>query len=332
MHESVSAEKDIKSQIALIDPWIHRWGCAASEAVLDPSFQYFQCPNIQGFIGYRIESDCAVAFGDPICSPENTTRLAQAFRDYCRSKNMHTIYIITSKPFAKWCINNLSTVMIEVGEELIFNPQTNPVLGHNGRKLRNKIHHAQNIGITVQEYSTKDKHIEQGLHQVRTAWLKARRGPQIYLGQLDFFENTKNRRWFYAKKGDAILGGILLSRLEARQGWLLKYLVTIPKPPRGTSEILMTSVLDALRNENCQFLTYGMVPAKRLGEISGLGPVSTTIARCAFHIAKWIFRLNQRKIYWKQFQPRTEPSYILFSDSHLVPQVRALMQSLNVNI
>ena len=70
----------------------------------------------------------------------------------------------------------------------------------------------------------------------------------------------------------------------------------------------MISILETLRTENCHFVTYGMVPKKHLGEISGLGKVSAWITRTAFKVIKWMFRLEQRKTYWQKFRPRTESS------------------------
>ena len=61
------------------------------------------------------------------------------------------------------------------------------------------------------------------------------------------------------------MGIALLSKLESQCGWFLKYLISIPEAPRGTSELMMMSILEILRNENCRFLTYGMVPAKQSG-------------------------------------------------------------------
>ena len=95
----------------------------------------------------------------------------------------------------------------------------------------------------------------------------------------------------------------------------------------------MTSILEALRNKGCHFLTYGMIPASQLGEIIGINKFTAWIARCTFKIIKWIFKLNQRKLYWKKFHPKTEPSYLLFSKSHLGWQeIRSILNALKIKI
>lgn len=316
-----------------IEKWVHRWGCSISEAVLDPACQFFHVPNIDGLIGYRLESNCAVIYGDPICAPNDMPLLAEAFHLYCQERKRNIIYVSASEGFAKWAIDHLCSIMIEVGEEVIFDPQVNCQEGPKGSRLRNKISHAHMLGLSVAEYLTYDTKLEQAIQQIGAAWLQAREGPQIYLGHLNFFENRMDKRWFYIKQGEHILGIALLSRLEARAGWLLKFLISVPNSPRGTSELLMTSVLEILRSENCHFLTYGMVPADQLGKIAGLGKFSSWLAQCAFNAAKWIFKLDQRRIYWQKFHPKTEPSYIVFCEPRIrLQEIRALMKSLKIDL
>lgn len=316
-----------------IETWIHRWGSSASEAILDSPCHIFRTNDIDGFIGYCVESQCAIIYGDPICAPEEIPRLVEAFHRYCKENNLNMICIIASESFAKWAIQHLSNVMIEIGEEIIFNPRNDPTEGSKGHKLRHKVNHVLHLGLKVHEYTTNDPKLESAIQEMGDAWRKTRRGPQIYLGNLKFFEKRVGRRWFYVKDGDRILGAALLSKLEARKGWLLKFLIALPKAPAGTSELLMTSVLETLRGENCNFLTYGMVPAEHLGEIIGLGKWSSWLARTVFKMTKWIFKLNQRKMYWKKFHPKTEPTYILFSKQEVgLKEIRAIMKSLKIDM
>lgn len=312
---------------------VHEWGCSISEAVLDSSCNYFHIPEIEGFIGYRIAYGCAVVLGDPICPENQKATLAEAFQAYCQENHMTTMYFIASEKFSTWAINHVSKILIEVGEEIVFDPFIDPTLGHKGAKLRNTIHHAQHLGLTVKEYTSQDLNLEKKILEVGEIWLKARKGPQIYLGHLNFFDNKNNRRWFYLQDASQkIIGMALLSRLNAYEGWLLKFLIVIPDAPRGASELLMTSILDTLRQENCHFITYGMVPIDHLGKIVGLGIFSKQIAKISFQMAKWIFHLNQRKIYWQKFHPQSEKSYLLFSSPTIgTNELRALAHTMKVD-
>lgn len=325
--ELVDQEKNV------IEKAIRRWGCAVSEAILDLDCSIYQIPQIEGFIGYRLISGCAVVYGSPVCAPNHVHQLAKAFQEYCKEKKWNYIYIIVNKEFSQWGIKNICNVMIEVGEELIFNPKNDPTEGHRGHRLRNKINHALHEGLKVHEYTQKDPALEQSMHDAGEAWLKARKGPQIYLGKMNFFNIDKDRRCFYVMHQNRVVGAALLCRLEAQRGWLLKYLIATPTAPRGTSELLMNSLLETLRGEGCHYITYGMVPSSRLGEIAGLGKFVTWIASWTFQLSKLIFNLNQRKTYWLQFLPKTEPAYLLFSSPKLrFQEISAVMKALKIKI
>lgn len=317
-----------------IQEWVHRWGCSMSQMYLDYPCNIYRTPNIEGFIGYRIESKCAVVFGDPVCAVEQMPELAKAFQTHCQEQNQNTIYVIASEPFAKWAINNLLSVSIEVGEELFFDPQLNESLkGHKGYRLRNKLNYARKHGLEVYEYLSSNEDLEHAMQQVGNAWLQSRRGPQIHLGQLDFFTNRSGTRWFYLHQSGHIMGVALLCRLEARQGWFIKYLVVEPNSPRGSSELLMESILDTLEKEQCHFLTSGIIPSNQLGDISGLSGFSKVLARSIYKLILWIFKLNRRKEYWQKFHPSIERSFLLFSRQVIgLNEIRAIKKSLKISL
>jgi len=327
MNDAVSMDE---SSLATL---VYRWGKASSEVLLEqPHSQTFRAPGIEGMIGYSVQSNFAITFGDPICPSEQAAQLATAFKKFCDDKKLSIIYIIISEKFASWAIQNQCKVMIEAAEELVFDPQLNLVEGSKSKKLRNYIHHAINIGLQFHEYLVFDEQIERSIDQLGKAWLKGRRGPQIHLGSLDFFKDRTSKRWFYVKQNDQILGMVLLSRRESEKGWLLKFLLSHPEAPRGTSEFMMVSILEALRNENCHYLTYGAVAASHLGQIVGLSVFSNWLAKIGFTLTKWIFRLDRQKIFWKKFQPKVERSFILFSKPSVgVQELRAILNSLKIN-
>lgn len=309
-----------------------RWGSAASEVLIDSKCDVFREPHIEGIVGYRIELGCAVTYGDPICPKENTFSLAQVFHKHFKNQD-NVIYLIASERFAKWAINNICSIMLQVGEELILNPQVNPLLRPTSHKLRNKVKHAKNIGLTVNEYIEDNTELENSISQVGEEWHRARHGPQIYLSKLDLFGNRTGKRWFYVKDKEKVIAMALLSRLEMRKGWLLKYCIHIPSVTRGTPELLVCSILDFLRDEGCTFLTIGVIPADTLGDAKGLSKLSKFFAVKVFKIAKWLFHLNQRKNFWEKFHPEVEKIYVLFDKPRLgLKEIKVLMRALKIDL
>lgn len=320
-----------EAEADLLERWIQQQGCAVSEAILDSSCHIFRMPGVEGFIGYKIESSCAVAIGDPVCQEKDMPLLANGFYEFCRQNEWHMIYIITSEKFSNWALQNFSLARIEMGEELIFNPQLDPTLGSESSKLRNYINHSRHLGLNVMEYSGNDPGIERAILEMGRQWKSGRRGPQMHLGNLDFFSYKLGKRWFYISHKEKIIGMAMITRLDACQGWLLKYLMALQESPRGTSELLMATILATLKKEGCQCLTYGIVPADKLGEISGLSKFSTWSARKLFSLIKWLFKLEQRKFYWKKFKPTAVPSYTLIGDKRVgLAEIKAIIKAMQI--
>lgn len=313
--------------------YIRRWGGSASIALLDPACEHFGIPHHDGIIGYRSKTDCAVVLGDPVCPPAQKANLVRSFHEYCKESGKNIIYTTTSEHFSFWAMQNVCSAMIHVGNELICDPRHDPQEGSSGRKLRNKVSHCVHAGVTIEEYHSYDPNIEQAIIHVGKSWLHARQGPQIYLAGVDLFAHRTGKRWFYARQGTQVVGVLLLNELQAHNGWLVNLLLASPEAPHGTTELLVVSVLEALRRENCYYISFGTTPADQLGEIVGLGMISSWIARAVFKAAKSFFRLDARKKYWNKFHPQSEPSYLLFSQPHIgLREIKSVMSALNVSL
>lgn len=330
------ATRDEKADLGYvpIHEYIRKWGDSSSEAILEEHCQLFCAPGIEGFIGYRVERGTAVAFGDPVCAPENRPWLAKAFQDYCHHSGLRFIYLLASEPFASWAYKNGGKVMMEVCEELIFDPHEDPLVGKKSHRLRNKVNHTQNLNLAVKEYTTPDPKLEAALQRVGDLWLGERKGPQIHLGALQLFDHRFDRRWFYVEDPDGTISSVaLLRRLEGKEGWFIKFLITTPTAPRGCSELLMTAILKILRDENCRYLSVGVVPAPELGLIQGLGNFYKSLTQNIFAVAKWVFHLGNRKVYWEQFRPTGHRSFLVFSNRTVgVRDLWAILKALNMKL
>ncbi len=308
-----------------------QWGCPLSELLIESPCQTFRLPGMDGFIGYFLKGNTAVVAGDPVCPKENTIPLTEAFYADCTEKGLNIIYFVVSESFADWAVQHHAPVKIQIGEELIYDPFHNPLEGSKSNKLRNKVHHAKNLGLYVEEYRGHDRKVEEGLNELIQSWGAARQGPQIYLGDIALFQQREGRRWFYIRDEARYCGIALIKRLDVFDGWLLKNNVVLQDSPRGTSELLVISLLEQLRQENCRYLTYGLVPSENIDDIAGLNGLSTLFAKTTFSAAKWFFNLGQRKTFWMQFHPSTKKAYILFSKKGLnVSDVRAMLSILKM--
>lgn len=302
-----------------------RYGSAASEAMFDFPCKFFHHPECSGVIAYRDVHHCAIVIGDPICPPSETFLLAKAFEDYCEKQNLNIIYIIISEIFSKWTDLQGYKIKLEVCEELIFDLEADPLQASH--RIKHRVDKATKHGLTVHEYIPTNLEIENSLKELGTKWQHSIKGPNVFLGHLNFFESYTGKRWFYVKEEKTISSMLMLSKLDAQNGWLLKFLIISPNAFHGTSEFLVCTVWELLKKENYRVLTKGMLPKKALGNIEGLTFFNKAIANFFYQIISWIFKFQKRKEYWLRYNPKERPAFLVFKNSHVgLNEIKALIQ------
>ncbi len=302
-----------------------RFGSSASEVMFDYPSKFFRVPGCTGIIAYRIEFACAIVFGDPICPQDEIPKLTEAFHRFCDESNLNIIYIIVSESFTRWAMSHGYSISMEVCEELVFNPLHD--LHQANNKLKHSLDKAKRHGLTIHEYIPHNAQIENSLMDIGNKWQQAIGGPHLYLGDLKFFESYIGKRWIYVKDKKQITAMAMLSKIESRHGWFLKYFVSSPDAYYDTSVFLMDSLLEILKNEHCRFLTKGMAPIDNLGEIKGFNTITKCASKTIYKIISTIFRFKKRKLYWLRYNPKTEPSYLILRRTNVgLNEIRALMR------
>lgn len=311
---------------------VRQWGDTNTDGLLDFNCQFFSIPEIKGVIGYRLECQNAIVFGEPLCAPEESPALAKAFQEHCQKNSIGVVYTIVSKEFAHWGVEHLNGISMEFGEKFILNPLQNPTndTGSNAVLVRKKIKHAAKDGVSVHEYIDKDPAVEKQIEAVAAEWLQKRSGPQIYMSHIHIFDDAYGKRWFYARHNNRFVGLLILNQLQSKQGWLLNHLMLTKDAPHGTSELLVISAMQTLEKENCKYVLVGPVAGERLGEIVGLNRLTSLIPRGIYQCAKSIFKLSTHKTFWEKFNPTIQGSYILFPKRNLkISSLRALFKAFN---
>lgn len=314
---------------------VRKWGDVNTDGILDASCQIYMHPDIEGLVGYRIESHQAVVFGDPVCSAQEKPALAKAFQEFCERQHLGVVYTIVSDEFAHWAQKHLSSVLIEFGETFILNPQINPQdqTGSKAGLIRKKVKHALLEGAIVQEYLGNNPKIEQAIEDLALNWQKERRGPQIHLGHFTLFQDRFGKRWFYATHNGEIVGFLILNELQSSNSWLLNNVMISKGAPNGLSELLVISSLQIVEKENCQSVVIGPIPGKTLGKIDGIGSFSSKITRLAYQLIKKVFNLEGHEAFWRKFQPKVQSSYLLFPNKNIsFFSVKAILKALNARL
>lgn len=314
---------------------VRRFGNSCSDAILDPLSIIFRTDSVEGLIGYRLVSSSAIVYGDPVCNWEDVPKIVQAFHFYSKQNGIkNIIYVSTSEDFAKWAFENqFAKAFIEFGREIYLDPHDDPKAktGVRACLVRRKVQHALKENVSVIEYISSNPELEKEMETVGEKWLKARKGRQIHISHVHLFQNRPGKRWFYAQRGNRIIGVVVLNQLQTKGGWLINHLMHTPDASHGTPEILLTTVLNVLAKEGCNYVTFGAVTTGALGEMAGLGPLVERAVRVSFKAVNKFFRLDGKIKFWEKFDPAGKPSYLVFAHSKIgLRSIWALMRGLNV--
>ena len=168
---------------------LQRWGSATSIALLDPRCTIFREPSLDGVIGYRNEAGCAVIFGVPLCAPENMKDLVHSFYYHCNEQKKIVIYVAVPEKFMDWALDNGSSSALQIGDEIILDPHYDPKSGGGRyqRLLRGKYNQSIRHKVIIKEYTDNNPALEKEIEEVGARWLRNRRGPQIYLLDVNIF-------------------------------------------------------------------------------------------------------------------------------------------------
>ncbi|HEX2977895.1 MAG TPA: DUF2156 domain-containing protein [Candidatus Babeliales bacterium] len=319
----------------MVIDYIRRLGNATSLGLLHPKCLFFKEPSIDGIIGYRIERGCLVAIGDPVCSLSDRMALAQAFQDFCKDQNKKSMYVMVSESFTNQMLDCYNGSAFQFGDEIIIDPtiDTKSLSGRNASHLRQRYRKALSSGLSCNEYDNNTPEITQTLTAIMKRWTENRKGPQIFLLPLEVAYASSNR-WFYAKKDNEIVAFLMLNQIGALNGWALNgTIILTPEAPKGTSELLMIYTLETLRNEGCNCLSIGPALSTQIGRIDGFGWFSEMLIKCTLTSVRNVFKMHERQRFWKKFQPRKEPSFLLFNTPRVRWQeIHALLRTFNASI
>lgn len=323
--------KDNNSEFKRPEPLasiVKRLGHPQSTNLLHSPCNVFKIPQIDGVIGYHQIENCAIVFGEPICLPQDIEKLTKAFHLHCQESNLNTVYLLAYHDFAHWAINNGYCTLIQVGSEVSINPANFQVK----HKLRWSINQSIQHGVHVKEYKNFDPLLENQMTNTIHTWLKHRCGPQVHLGEINFFNSDAEKRIFYAEQKDKIIAVLMLTPVDRYQGWVMCSYLAISDSPIGTTEHLICSTCEVLANENCHYLCLGVISGTKLGEVVGLTPFGKTLSDLIFKMARWFFKLDAKSLYLNKYHPHLRSTFLLSRGKLTISDLLAIKRILNVKL
>lgn len=316
--------------------YLDRFGNAASIGLLHPSCKVFSDSSIDGIIGYRMEHNCAVVIGEPLCAAQDKIALAKVFYDFCKNQKKKSIYALTSEAFTNESLACFGGSALQFGHDIIIDPtiDTRTLTGRYPHHLRQKFNHGLANGLSAYEYEDTRFGLEETFKRIAKEWLSQRKGFQAFMLPIDIFGHRSSKRWFYSKKDSQVVGLLMLSQLPAYKGWVLNGSIMLtPEAPNSTSEFLMLHVLEKLRNEGCSYLSIGPTVAPDIERLEGFDWLSQAVITYGMKSIRKLLKMNDRQRFWNKFQPHKEPSFIIINSPRTgLQEAAAIFKAFNVNI
>lgn len=308
----------MSSTISIADS-IKRWGNSASIALMDPACQIFTSETVPGIVGYKLEANHIIVFGDPLCAPEDSDALIHQFHNHFIDSVNNIIYVAVTETFTQNSLGHQCEAAISIGQEMVLDPTKDPraQTGEKASLLRRNCKQAIKHQITVHEYTEQDPALEKRMNDLGESWSQNRQGPQVYLQEVNIFSHRECKRFFYAKQDERIVGVLILTRLDAYEGWVISFAMVDPDAPYSTSDYLIVNALEILASEHCRYFAIGTVPIPSISNVYGLNPLSTWCVRHAYSAATKMFHLTERERYWKKFCPTTQATYLMLTKPKL---------------
>ena len=314
---------------------LRRYAGPVSHAVLNPPYQRFYVPHIEGFLGYVLHGKTAVALGDPIATDANKPHFVEAVRRFTHQKGWRTIYAVTSERMGDY-IDTHGGALLQFAELLITNPQEKLYLKIKGNRLKGKSNTARKGGVIVREYrpdleSSRETFESSAIHVIQR-WQSSRKGYQLFLEVPRLFEHRLGCRWFIAEREGDLVGILYLLKMgDFDCEYAIDLVFSSPDAPNFTNELMILSAMDVLGGEGVTRLSLAVGPSRSLGHIRGLGPLSTRLAHFFYDWTNRLVPQHGKQFFWEQFGIiDRKPLFLYFDRPRIGPRAFwALLKTFN---
>jgi phosphatidylglycerol lysyltransferase len=280
---------------------------------------WFRSYTPSGLIAYARSGRTCVLAGDPLCCREDILPVLQLFSQQVGSQYRIALVLVSS-----WLVPQLKQAgyaVIEVGTDAFFDLQTWRPRGDRAKKVRSAVNLARRSGITVTPYQVvngRAPYLEEQMQACAEAWLASQRGFTIrFFSAVRPLEWAEEKRSFLAWHEGRLIGFVTCSPIYARNGWYIEDIIRHPDVLYGTTELLITTALESLREEGFSVATLGLSPfANSCRDIGHPGRMRVLSAILTALTPFYNFRGLHH--YKKKFAPSWwEPVYVAFLPDRL---------------
>ncbi|KAF8236128.1 hypothetical protein L208DRAFT_1451169 [Tricholoma matsutake] len=285
--------------------------------------------------GYMRKDPYIFAWGNPLVSHRVALGpTATAFMEWAESQGLRLIWccvdqdlehVLAEYPF-QWSV---VTCIYEdvVNPAHVVHLTSAEAVGKQGgasvvKDLKKNLKRAERGDVEVREvrndWEDKDKRaVEEGIQD----WIKSRTGMQIASTTVQPWLDFSHRRYWLAQSHGKAVGIIILTPIHGNT-WQIKNAISFPSAPRGTSEMLIYTVLKDLYHEEEQEIryhnqeqltvTFGISAAGEMEPVENLSGWKVTALAKFYSKIAYMTGLGRRGEFRRKFDSKHKPMYVCY--------------------
>jgi lysylphosphatidylglycerol synthetase-like protein (DUF2156 family) len=299
--------------------------------------QHYTTAGLDGFVAYRpAGARHVVQLCGPFAAPADRERLLGCFVQWARSHRLRIVAVQLTAEEARMYAR-CGFVVNQLGSSYSIDLHAFTLRGTPFFKLRNKISRAGRLGVSVQEVSSAELQAGVGaeLDAIDANWL---RGKGRHVKELVFMVGERGgmgaplRRVFVARHEGKAVAYVTYSPCSGeRAGWLYDLTRRRPDAPPGTIELIFSTAVEQLRQEQCRWLHLGLTPMVGLADEHELrdaySPIVGRIMRLLAEHGSAIYPAHSQLAFKLKWAPQViEPEYVAFQGGASLAAIWQLMR------
>jgi fatty acid desaturase len=300
--------------------------------VLEPGLSVWLAEDAA--IAYAQRGGYWVAVGGPLCSPDQTVSVANAFREAASEVGCGVVFFGVTQPLVDR-LEGTAFDALRIGVAPIWNPVQWDEAIRKAEKLRNRLSKAHRCGITVRLLNVDEvadhAPLRAQLTKIVDQWADQKALPPMgFMATVELFQHSDRRRYFIVQCGDVVYGFAACVPIYGRNGWLVEDMMIRPGSPAGCGEALVDAVMRQLSAQGGELVSLGMVALAGLdaGEQLGRHPFLTGLLRFCGKTMGWLYNFDGLYRFRNKMKPSAwEPVYLISSGPVTFLTVRAILMA-----
>jgi len=310
-HHGITSALDEAARERLVLPLLLEYaGHGVSFVSLHADVRFYVGQQVRGFVPCVAGRSLLLGLGEPLCPPSQQVRLAREFSEEARGRGLTPGFFPVGEGFLSQLIG-LEYSGLSAAVEPVVLAEGFPA-GATRRRLRNAARKARQAGVKCRmSFGVEiDDEQRQALGRIESRWSE-HMGP---LGELLLapspFVAAARKRYVVAICGGQPCAFASLVPVVLSNGWMVDGLFRLPDAPRGTTELLLTYLIEQFRDEGFERISLGpsmLAVDRRTWADAVVSPEDLDVANAVF---RWLYAhapalLNYRSAHkFKQkFQP-----------------------------